>query len=79
MAKSPHPHLTKTKFLSGLRGDKKLWLDVHDPLPFGDPELGSALEIGTRGGRGAHNLFPGGIEVVNPPWEHEEAVARTRS
>lgn len=72
-------HLTKTKFLSGLRCDKKLWLDVHNPLPFDAPDPGSAMDVGIKVGRGAHNLFPGGVEVDNPPWDHDGAVAQTRA
>ena len=62
------PHLTKSKYLSGLRCVRKLWLDVHDHGPYVDPASGSAMDIGNRVGRGAHTLFPGGVEIDARPW-----------
>jgi len=70
-------HLTKTKFLSGLRCDRKLWLDVHDPQPYTDPKPGSVQEAGMRIGRHAQEMFSGGIEIDDPPWEHGQAVRKT--
>lgn len=72
------PHLTKSKYLSGLRCVRKLWFDVHDHGPYVDAEPGSAMDIGNRVGRGAHTLFPGGVEIEAPPWEHDLAVEQTR-
>ena len=71
------PHLTKSKYLSGLRCERKLWFDVYDHGPYVDPSPGSAMDIGNRVGRGAHTLFPGGVEIDEPPWEHGAAVDRT--
>jgi len=72
-------HLTKSKYVSGLRCERKLWLDVHDHGPYVDPPLGSVMDIGNRVGRGAHKLFPGGIEIEAAPWEHGLAVEQTKS
>lgn len=71
------PHLTKSKFTSGLTCPRQLWFKVHDPLPFDDPPPGSPMDVGNIVGHGAHSLLPGGVEVTERPWEHAEAVART--
>ena len=70
--------LTKSKFISGLRCSKKLWLDVHDREPYVEAEPGSVLDIGNRVGRFAHGLCPGGVEIEAAPWEYKRAVADTR-
>lgn len=72
------PHLTKSKYISGLRCLRKLWLDVNDHGPFPEASPGSALDIGNRVGRGAYALFPGGIIIEAKPWEHETAVIQTK-
>lgn len=70
-------YLTKSRFAAGTQCLKRLWLDVHAPLERRDPEPGSLAEIGSEIGTSAHCLFPGGVLVSEPPWEHEAAVART--
>ena len=72
------PHLTKSRYISGLRCSRKLWLDVKDPGPFSEAAPGSALDIGNQVGKGAHFLFPGGVIIEAKPWEHEVAVIQTR-
>lgn len=72
------PHLTKSKFIAGLKCSRRLWFAVHDPLPYVDAPPGSAMDVGNRVGRGAHRLFPSGVEVTEAPWAHDAAVARTR-
>jgi len=72
-------HLTKTRYVDGLRCLKKLWLGVHKPVERKDPDPFSPLDVGNRVGRGAWNLFPGGIEVAEKAFEHEQAVATTRA
>ena len=37
------------------------------------------MDIGKRVGRGAHTLFPDGIEIDAPPWEHAVAVEQTKN
>ena len=70
-------HLTKSRYMTGLQCPRRLWLSVHEPLPYEPPPPGSPLDIGQEIGRRAHLLFPGGVEVTEQPWEHAEAVART--
>ncbi len=72
------PYLTKSRYVDGLRCEKKLWLGWHQRLPYEDAPPFSVLDTGNRIGRGAWVLFPGGVEVTEKPYEHEAAVARTR-
>jgi len=65
--------------MAGLQCLRRLWLRVHDAMPYEEPAPGSPLDIGQQIGRKAHLLFPGGVEVTEEPWEHVEAVARTRA
>jgi len=71
------PRLTKTRYVDGLRCPRKLWLSHHEPLPHEAVEPYSAIDVGIRIGREARKLFPGGVLVANPPWEHAVAVAKT--
>ena len=70
-------HLTKSRYVDGLRCPKKLWYGTHEPLPKTDPKPFSALDVGIRVGKGAHQLFPDGVEIMEEPWEHAQAVAKT--
>jgi len=70
-------HLTKSRYIAGLQCPRRLWLVVHEPLPYKDPDPGSPADIGQEIGRKAHLLFPGGVLVSEEPWQHAEAVART--
>jgi hypothetical protein len=63
--------------MAGLQCLRRLWLLVHDPMPYEEPAPGSPVDIGQDIGRKAHLLFAGGIEVTEEPWEHAQAVART--
>ena len=70
-------YLTKSRYIDGLRCPKKIWYGVHEHLPKKDPEPFSVLDVGMRVGKGAHQLFPGGVEIMEEPWEHAKAVAKT--
>jgi hypothetical protein len=70
-------HLTKSRYMAGLQCPRRLWLLVHEPLPYEEPAPGSPIDIGYEIGRKAHLLFHGGIEVTEAPWQHAEAAART--
>lgn len=70
-------HLTKSRYLAGLQCSRRLWLVVHDPLPYEEPEPGSPMDVGQVIGRKAHLLFPGGVLIDEEPWEHAAAVTRT--
>jgi len=75
--KTTTPYLTKSRYIDGLRCEKKLWLGWHQRLPYEEALPFSVLDTGNRIGRGACALFPGGVEVTEKPYEHEAAVART--
>ena len=75
----PNPYLTKSRYLDGLRCEKKLWLGWHESLPRKDAPPFSALDVGNRVGRHVRVLFPGGVAVDEEPWDHERARAETRS
>ena len=70
-------YLTKSRHTAGLQCLRRLWLNVHEPADWEEPESGSAENVGLEIGRMAHLLFPGGILVEEKPWEHAAAVART--
>jgi len=70
-------YLTKSRYAAGLQCLPRLWLDVHEPTDWREPELGSLEDTGSEIGRMAYCLFPGGILVKEAPWEHAQAVART--
>jgi hypothetical protein len=46
-------------------------------MPYENPEPGSVQDIGIIVGQKAHLLFPGGVLVDVPPWEHARAAAQT--
>jgi predicted RecB family nuclease len=71
------PHLTKSRYLAGLQCPRRLWLLVNDPPPYGAPEPGSIVDMGSEIGVKARLLFPGGVLVAAEPWQHREAVAET--
>ena len=71
-------YLTKSRHMTGLSCPKKLWLSVHEPVPYEDAPAGSPMAVGNEVGQKAWELFPGGVFVDQKPWEHQAAVARTR-
>jgi len=72
------PHLTKSKYISGLQCHRKLWLECHQPTKFLPSEPGSAIDIGNKIGRHALEIFPGGVEVTSKAFEHQKAVDHTK-
>lgn len=70
-------YLTKSRYVAGLQCLRRLWLNVHEPVEWEEPDSGSAEAVGLEIGRMARLLFPGGILVEEPPWEHAQAVVRT--
>ena len=70
-------YLTKSRYTAGLQCLRRLWLNVHEPAEWEEPESGSIEAVGLEIGQMARLLFPGGVLVEEPPWEHAEAVART--
>ncbi|MDA8638014.1 DUF2779 domain-containing protein [Rhodospirillales bacterium] len=71
-------HLTKSKYISGIKCERKLWYDVRDPI-FKKSAPGSPAYIGTRVGVAAQSLFPGGVVVSEGPRQHREALKKTRA
>jgi predicted RecB family nuclease len=73
----PEPRLSKSRYLSGLQCDKRLWLGWHQPeTKFS--KAGSILAIGTEVGEAARRLFPDGVLVAEGPKEFGLALVRTR-
>ena len=71
------PRLSKSRYLSGLQCDKRLWLGWHQPeTRFA--KAGSILAIGTEVGEAARRLFPDGVLVTEGPKEFGLALVRTR-
>ena len=70
-------HLTKSRYIAGLQCLRRLWLNVHEPAEWEEPESGSAEDVGLEIGRMAHLLFPSGVLIEEKPWEHSKAVAST--
>ena len=71
-------HLTKSRYIDGLRCSRKLWLGCYERLPYADPQPFSILDVGNQVGIKAHLLFPGGVLVEEKAYEHEEAVETTQ-
>ena len=63
-------YLTKSRYTGGLQCLRRLWLNVHEPTDWEEPELGSVEDVGLEIGSMAHLLFPGGVLVEEKPWEH---------
>ena len=72
------PHLTKSKYISGLQCHRKLWLECYKPRKFKLSEPGSAIAIGNKIGRHAFEMFPGGVEVTSKAFEHAKAINHTK-
>ena len=78
MGKERTPYLTKSSYVAGIWCNKLLWLKWHQRLPYVDPPLGSPMAVGTYIGEKARGLFPGGTLIDEQPWEHAQALTRTR-
>jgi predicted RecB family nuclease len=77
----PAPHLSKSRYLSGLRCDRRLWLDTHSPSDATPPSEAQRhiFSMGSEVGRAAHSLFPDGVLVEASAANHAAAVRRTQS
>jgi hypothetical protein len=73
------PHLSKSRYLSGLQCERRLWLGWHDPERPAPSAPGSIFAVGHEVGLLAHQLFPGGVLVGGGPAEFHQAVAETRA
>ncbi len=74
-------HLTKSRYLDGLRCEKQLWMSIHQPKLGTEPEPGQQglMEQGTEVGRAAHELYPGGVLVEETSDRFESAIGRTQA
>jgi Domain of unknown function(DUF2779) len=70
-------HLTKSRYIAGLQCPRRLWLLVHEPLPYEESAPGSPMDIGQEIGQKARLLFPGGVLIDEEPWQQAEALMRT--
>jgi hypothetical protein len=70
-------HLTNSRYVAGLQCFRRLWLSVHEPVPYQAPLVGSPQQTGQEIGRKACALFPGGEWVTEEAWQHQEAITRT--
>ncbi len=71
-------HLSKSRYISGLQCEKRLWLEVHRPeLRVWSEAQRALLETGNEIGRRAREQFRGGVLVEAEPFRHGEACART--
>jgi len=73
--------LSKTRWLSGLQCEKKLWIEVNDRgrVPPPDPARQAIFDQGHEVGELAQRLRPGGIEIDRRRLDWRSAVAETRS
>lgn len=74
------PHLSKSLYLSALQCDRRLWFDINTPekaTPVTESQR-HIFRMGTEVGRAAHHLFPGGLLVDAPAWDHAAALRQTR-
>jgi hypothetical protein len=71
--------LSKSKYLSGLQCDKRLFLDIHHPALATAPDESTQalLAMGTEIGELARRRFPGGRLVAVDHRHSAEALART--
>ena len=71
--------LSKSRFMSGLQCDLKLWNDAYRRDLASRPSdlLQARFDLGTAVGQLAQQRWPGGVEVGYKPWEREPAVAET--
>lgn len=73
--------LSKSKFISGLQCDKRLWLSVHEkdaPELQVDPGLQVIFDHGTHVGELAREHIQGGVLIDLPHYEVRERVAATQ-
>ncbi len=71
------PHLSKSRYLTGLQCERRLWLSWHDPERAVVAPPGSIFAVGHEVGQLAHDLFPGGVLVGGGPSEFDQAVKHT--
>jgi len=73
--------ISKSKFMAGVQCLKRLYFQVHDPLPASelDELQRTVIEQGHSVGLQAHKAFPGGVNVANVPDDLQRALETTRT
>lgn len=73
------PRLSKSKFISGLQCDKRLYLEIYQPQLATPPDAGTQaiLDMGTEVGELARQRFAGGRLVTAGYRQSEAALAET--
>ena len=73
------PRLSKSKFLSGLQCQKRLYLEVHQPALATKPDAATQamFDMGTEVGALARSCFPGGVLVAAGYRQTEAALEQT--
>ena len=73
------PRLSKSKFLSGLQCQKRLYLEVHQPSLATKPDAATQamFDMGTEVGELARRRFPGGVLVTAGYRQTEAALEQT--
>jgi hypothetical protein len=76
----PECELSKSRYLSGLQCDRRLWLDTFKPSDAVPPSEAQRhiFRMSTEVGEAARKLFPDGVLVEAPSFEHGLAVEQTR-
>ena len=74
------PMLSKSRFMSGLQCELKLWNDAfrRDLAAQPSPQLQAIFDAGSAIGKLAQQRWPGGVEVGYKPWQRQPAVAQTQ-
>ena len=73
--------LSKSKYLAGCQCPRRVWLACRSPDLGAEADAAkqAIFDLGHEIGRRAHELFPGGVLVSQPPWEHRQAIRQTRA
>jgi len=79
MPLSSLPVISKTSFLTGTQCSKLLWMKLHerDAFPPVSEQQQAIFDQGHEIGPMAKGLYPGGIEVAEGIYRHNEALKAT--
>ncbi len=74
------PTLSKSRFMSGLQCELKLWNDAYQRDLATPPSVQqqAIFDVGSAVGKTAQQRWPGGVEVGYKPWQRQPAIAKTQ-
>ena len=74
------PALSKSRFMSGLQCELKLWHDAYQRDLAAPPSVQqqAIFDVGSAVGELAQQRWPGGVEVGYKPWQRQPAIAKTQ-